>query len=185
MMMQTIQSDILGTSMPHVAGILSFDPKAKVPLKLVGIHSFKTRASVHSFIASHISNSYLIWILDSGATDHICISLRHMHNITNLKTPIFINLPNGQTVKVTITGSVHLTNSPTLHNVMTMAKLLIGNLNMEALPPTHCVHQPHTNGSSTLTQTTFICGMLGLDTPPFQPSGKIKTIYVPPVLSKI
>nr|GEV84784.1 retrovirus-related Pol polyprotein from transposon TNT 1-94 [Tanacetum cinerariifolium] len=37
MTMQTNQGDTPGTSMPHVAGILSFDPKAKVPLKLVDL----------------------------------------------------------------------------------------------------------------------------------------------------
>ncbi|GJW03876.1 hypothetical protein Tco_1562732 [Tanacetum coccineum] len=99
MMMQGNQSDNPGNSMPHVAGILSFDPKESVPLKLLGIHSFKTKASVYYFIASHLSHSYLIWIMDSGATDHIFISLTHMHNITNLKTPIIISLPNGQIVK--------------------------------------------------------------------------------------
>ncbi|GJT57305.1 retrovirus-related pol polyprotein from transposon TNT 1-94 [Tanacetum coccineum] len=100
MMLQRNQSDTPETSMLHVAGILSFDPKASVPLKLLGIHSFQTIASVHFFIASHLSQSYLIWIVDSGATDHIFISLTHMHNITNLKTPILISLPNGQIVKV-------------------------------------------------------------------------------------
>ncbi|GJV03116.1 uncharacterized mitochondrial protein-like protein [Tanacetum coccineum] len=118
MMMQNNQSDSSGTFIPHVAGILSFIPKENVPFKLIGIHSFKTRASVYSFIASHISNSYLIWIVDSGATNHTCISLTHMHNITNLKTPILITLPNGYTVKVNITRPVHLTNFLTLHNAL-------------------------------------------------------------------
>ncbi|GKA67020.1 hypothetical protein Tco_0766828 [Tanacetum coccineum] len=151
MMMQGNQSDTPGTSMPHVAGILSFDPKASVPLKLLGIHSFKTRASVHSFIASHLSHSYLIWIVDSGATDHSCISLTHMHNIINLKTPILISLPNGQTVKVNITRSVHLTNTLTLHNVMYILSFIYNLISISQL-----LYNSKTIASVTFTHDKFI-----------------------------
>ncbi|GJW23002.1 copia-like protein [Tanacetum coccineum] len=43
-------------------------------------------------IAPHVA-------VDSGATDHICISLNIMHNITKLTTPIIVYLPNGQSTK--------------------------------------------------------------------------------------
>ena len=104
LMMQNNQGDpSCSFTTPHVAGILSFNPKAKVPSSLIGIHSFKTTANIYSFIASNISHTYNIWIVDSGATDRICISLTNMHNITNLTTPILISLPNGHTVRVHIT----------------------------------------------------------------------------------
>ncbi|GJT87900.1 hypothetical protein Tco_1069617 [Tanacetum coccineum] len=151
MMMQTNQSDSSGTFMPYVAGILSFNPKANVPLKLIGIHYFKTRDSVYSFITSHISNSYLIWIVDSGATDHIFISLTHMHNITNLKTPILITLPNGQTVKVNITRSVHLTNSLTLHNV-----LYIPSFTYNLITISQLLHKSMSIAPVTFTRDKFI-----------------------------
>ena len=75
---------------------------------------------MHSFIASHITKTKTtlhIWIIDSGAIDHICKSLTLMHNTTALSTLITISLPNGQTTKVYITGSVKLSPSLTIHNV--------------------------------------------------------------------
>ena len=103
---------------PHMARILSFSNTAKVPLKVTSIHSFRTIASMHSFIASNVSKSYYIWIIDSGATYHIFISLSLMHNITKLTTPIIVSLPNDHTTLVTHTGSVQLSHSLTLHNVL-------------------------------------------------------------------
>ncbi|GJT63799.1 cysteine-rich receptor-like protein kinase 8 [Tanacetum coccineum] len=118
LMMQTNQSDPTGNYMaPHVAGIISFSPKAKVPSSLLGIHSLKTRANIYSFIASNLSNTLYIWIVDSGATDHICITLTQMHNTIKLTHPISVSLPNGTTVEANITGSVKLNDSLTLHNV--------------------------------------------------------------------
>ncbi|GKD44644.1 cysteine-rich receptor-like protein kinase 8 [Tanacetum coccineum] len=100
LMMQNNQSDPTGNYMaPHVAGIISFSPKAKVPSTLLRIHSFKTRANVYSFIASNLSNTLYIWIVDSGATDHICITLSQMHNTIKLTHPISISLPNGNAVE--------------------------------------------------------------------------------------
>nr|GEW91872.1 reverse transcriptase, RNA-dependent DNA polymerase, Gag-polypeptide of LTR copia-type [Tanacetum cinerariifolium] len=54
---------------------------------------------------------------DSGVTDHICTALKLMHNIYKCKTPIIVNLPNGQTVKVITVGSVTINKYVTLDNV--------------------------------------------------------------------
>lgn len=89
LMMQNAQGDTSGMTQ-HMAGILSFNPHISVPTKITGIHSFNSIAKIYSFIASNISKTSFIWIIDSGATDHICISLGLMHNITKLTTPITI-----------------------------------------------------------------------------------------------
>ncbi|GKB54695.1 cysteine-rich receptor-like protein kinase 8, partial [Tanacetum coccineum] len=49
------------------------------------------------FTATLITCLQVAWIIDSGATDHICIALKLMHNIYKCKTPITVNLSNGQT----------------------------------------------------------------------------------------
>ncbi|GJV32059.1 hypothetical protein Tco_1392459 [Tanacetum coccineum] len=64
-----------------------------------GSHNFMA-GKTHRIIAHYISGFKEIWIIDSGATDHICTSLTLMHNIITCITPIFIYLPNGQTTKV-------------------------------------------------------------------------------------
>lgn len=74
-------------------------------------------AGIYSFIASFSSNIKEIWVIDSGATDHICISITLMHDIHILTHPILVQLPNGQTIKVTTVGSVRLTPTLTLINV--------------------------------------------------------------------
>ncbi|GKC49753.1 uncharacterized mitochondrial protein-like protein [Tanacetum coccineum] len=80
-----------------------------------GSHNFMA-GKPHRLIAHYISGSKEIWIIDSGATDHVCTSPILMYNIITCITPIFIYLPNGQTTKVTHTGSVTLQSNITLHD---------------------------------------------------------------------
>ncbi|GKE31824.1 cysteine-rich receptor-like protein kinase 8 [Tanacetum coccineum] len=49
----------------------------------------------HKFIASIMIRFKTAWVVDSGATDHICITLTIMHNIQTCNPPILITLPNG------------------------------------------------------------------------------------------
>lgn len=69
-------------------------------------------------IATYITKHKEVWIIDSEATDHICISITLMHNIITHITPIIIHLPNGQTVACNTIGSVILQSNITLHNVL-------------------------------------------------------------------
>lgn len=50
--------------------------------------------------------SHHVWVLDTGATNHMCCSLSHMHDLKTLSTPITVNFPNGNTALVTQIGSV-------------------------------------------------------------------------------
>ncbi|GKA33726.1 cysteine-rich receptor-like protein kinase 8 [Tanacetum coccineum] len=98
LMIQNAQTELPGVA-PYVAGILSFSSNAKIPTKITSIHSFNSIAKMHSFIASNITKSYFVWVVDSGATDHICISLSIMHNITKLTIQITVYLPNSQSTQ--------------------------------------------------------------------------------------
>ncbi|GJW36767.1 hypothetical protein Tco_0059687 [Tanacetum coccineum] len=69
-----------------------------------GIFSSKS-TTLPKFTATLNTCLQIAWIIDSGAIDHICTALRLLHNIYKCKTPITVNLPNGQTVKVTTVGS--------------------------------------------------------------------------------
>lgn len=84
--------------------------------KFHGIFSSQS-TKLPKFTASLISCLKVAWIIDSGATDHISITLKIMHNLRHCHTPILVSLPNGQTVKVTIIGSVKINAHITLHNV--------------------------------------------------------------------
>jgi hypothetical protein len=69
------------------------------------------------FIASVMIKFKAAWVVDSGATDHICITLTVMHDIFTCNPPIHITLPNGQTVAVTTCGKVKINKDITLTNV--------------------------------------------------------------------
>lgn len=89
------------------------------------------------------------WIIDSGATYHISITLTLMHNIHTLTTPVLVSLPNGQTVKVTTYGSVTINAQITLHNVfyipsftyniISVSKLLHGTIISLTLTISYCI----------------------------------------------
>ncbi|WVY96720.1 hypothetical protein V8G54_028871, partial [Vigna mungo] len=57
------------------------------------------------------------WILDSGATDHISISLRNFSSYKRIK-PIPIALPNGNILHSEYSGTVILNNKIHLLNVL-------------------------------------------------------------------
>ena len=74
--------------------------------------------SSYRFIGSIMLNQTHLWVVDSGATDHICITLTSMHNIRLCNHPIYVTLPNGQHTKVRQIGSVYINNHITLHDVL-------------------------------------------------------------------
>jgi len=57
------------------------------------------------------------WIVDSGATDHVTISLDNFDSYSKIND-IKVNLPNGIHVKATHKGNIKLNNGITLHNVL-------------------------------------------------------------------
>ena len=57
------------------------------------------------------------WILDSGATDHVTCSLNNLHSYESIN-PVTVKLPNGNYVHATHLGTVHLSKTITLFNVL-------------------------------------------------------------------
>lgn len=58
------------------------------------------------------------WILDSGATHHITGSKEKLCNLEKLSDCVKVDLPNGESVKVTHKGVVNLTSGVQLEGVM-------------------------------------------------------------------
>ncbi|KAL8118202.1 hypothetical protein AgCh_015925 [Apium graveolens] len=56
-----------------------------------------------SLVVSNASS--LIWLVDIGASDHICYSSELLTDITPLSTPVNLALPNGKTILVHQTGT--------------------------------------------------------------------------------
>ncbi|GJV13453.1 cysteine-rich receptor-like protein kinase 8 [Tanacetum coccineum] len=135
-------------------------------------------------IAHFITKSKEIWIIDSGATDHICISISLMHNIITCINPIIINLPNGQTITCTTIGSVTLQSNITLHNVLyiptftynliSISKILQNTLKTITFTHNSCIFQDH----NRLTTQGTLCGDLYI-----LPTSSTTTEFSPPSLS--
>ncbi|KAL0361773.1 UNVERIFIED_CONTAM: hypothetical protein Sradi_3861800 [Sesamum radiatum] len=62
------------------------------------------------------------WIVDTGATSHMCVDIKLMHSLAKLAHSVCIHLPDGTTREVTHSGSVHLSNSVTLTAVLYVPK---------------------------------------------------------------
>nr|GFB14124.1 cysteine-rich RLK (receptor-like protein kinase) 8 [Tanacetum cinerariifolium] len=77
-------------------------------------------AKRYKFIASVLISHRYLWVADSGAIDHVCISITLMHNIQICTQPIYVTLPNGQTTYVTHIGSVFINSAITLYNVLSI-----------------------------------------------------------------
>jgi len=58
------------------------------------------------------------WIIDSGASDHITPHLPLLSSVHQLKTPGYITMPNGKQSKIAHIGSVQLTPTLLLSNVL-------------------------------------------------------------------
>jgi hypothetical protein len=72
--------------------------------------------SLPSHVAQATGTDNTTWILDSGAIDHICASLRHFSDLHPAHN-ISVKLLTGSIVKVTHIGTVKLTLTITLNNV--------------------------------------------------------------------
>lgn len=94
--------------------------------RLISSHTTRTyrvivshiTARTYKVIASILISQKLLWVVDSGATDHVYISLTSMHNIQICTQPIYVTLPNGQHTLVTKVGSVYINPAITLHDVL-------------------------------------------------------------------
>ena len=61
-----------------------------------------------------------LWIIDSGASNHITFNKSSLTNIQTMSYPMLVSLPNGYKVKVIEFGDVVITSGIVLHNVLYM-----------------------------------------------------------------
>jgi len=59
-----------------------------------------------------------VWIIDSGASEHMCFNSKSFMSLTPLPIPLNISLPNSFRITVTHTGNVNILPNPTLYNVL-------------------------------------------------------------------
>ena len=90
-----------GFSYTHMAGITPFQ--------------FVTSANTIYCICKLEGN---VWIVDSGASDHMVFDKSLLNNLRVLATPILITLPNGNKLKVSHFGDLKIGKNLTLHHTL-------------------------------------------------------------------
>lgn len=95
------------------------------------------------------------WIIDSGASSHICSNVDMMVSIYRLEIPINVHLPDGSSKVVTHGGNARVSKNIFLkdvllvhgftHNLMSVAQLIQDSKVRLTFLPTHCVIQAHDN----------------------------------------
>lgn len=115
-------------------------------------------AGKYIFIASFSSGFKQLWIIDSGATDHIYTCLTLMTDLQQCK-PIIVHLPNGYTTIVTTIGSVKIKPNLTLtgvlyiptftYNLISVSKLTNSTHSTITFTHNKCTFQGH-DGSKTI-----------------------------------
>lgn len=115
-------------------------------------------AGKYIFIASFSSGFKQLWIIDSGATDHICTCLTLMTNLQQCK-PITVHLPNGHTTTVTTIGSMKIKPNLTLtgvlyiptftYNLISVSKLTNSTHSSVTFSHNQCIFQGHDGSKAT------------------------------------
>jgi len=74
-----------------------------------------------------------VWILDSGANEHMSSGLTFLHDLTRLACPMMINLPDGTQVEVTHSGKLRITGRLVLNDVLLVPKFKFNLLSIKRL----------------------------------------------------
>lgn len=70
------------------------------------LEAFITEANEVNSNEAKLENEKILWILDSGDTDHICTSDKYLINKVELETPVNVRVGDGRPLKSTKKGSI-------------------------------------------------------------------------------
>lgn len=114
-------------------------------------NSVSTSPIVLNSLSSNANGKpHFLWILDTGATDHISFNLSAFNSYHNI-VPISVTLPNGSQLSASISGSVKLTPSLTLHNVLYIPSFNVNLISVAKLSQSNnCSVQFNSNSCSIM-----------------------------------
>lgn len=92
-----------------------------------------------------------VWIVDSGASTHVCCDKELLHTTYRLDRQVIVNLPDGSIKRVSVAGKVRLNQDIVLsnvlyvpgftHNLLSVAQLIQENEVKCTFYQSHCVFQ--------------------------------------------
>uniref|UniRef100_A0A2N9EDL8 Integrase catalytic domain-containing protein n=1 Tax=Fagus sylvatica TaxID=28930 RepID=A0A2N9EDL8_FAGSY len=109
----------------HAATLVTSTTSSHNNPNMAGMHlclsSFNKPNLTHSVFSSHVSPTHDVspseWVIDTGATDHMVTTTQFFTQMT-VVTDVTVTLPNGHTVLVTHIGTIALTDTLVLSNVL-------------------------------------------------------------------
>ena len=118
----------------HAASLtIAFKPNNAFSMS--GISFFGNSNLRHSIFFAHIVNRIAFngdtWVIDTGATDHIVHSIHLFTEFTTVSC--VVALPNGETAMVTYIGSITLSSTLILHNVLCVPSFSFNLLSVSQL----------------------------------------------------
>ncbi|KAL0318751.1 UNVERIFIED_CONTAM: hypothetical protein Sangu_2031300 [Sesamum angustifolium] len=92
----------------------------KMPNDPVKVHyaQIDEMACMVTQLNSKCKSSSSVWIVDTGATNHMCGEVTLFHSLTPLKSPIHIHLPDNSIALATQQGTIRLSPILILENVL-------------------------------------------------------------------
>ena len=88
-------------------------------------------------IVNRMTYSSNTWVIDTRAIDHIVCIVNLLSSITAV-TQSIVELPNGETTSVKHIGTITLSSSLTLHNVLCVPSFTFNLLSISAITLLHC-----------------------------------------------
>ncbi|XP_074358952.1 uncharacterized protein LOC141698200 isoform X2 [Apium graveolens] len=117
--------------------------------------NFAGNISVLPSFACLSDSQHVNWILDSGASDHMCSQKHLFITLTLLSNPIHISLPNGDLITISYSGTVPLIHDIILHDVLYVPHFKYNLLSISKLTS-------HLNCTIQFTSDScFLQGLLG------------------------
>jgi transposase InsO family protein len=122
-----------------------------------------TSAGINTISSNSLHVINPIWLIDSGANEHICSSLQFFSDIHDIP-PMHVNLPNGQTVNVNQAGTVHFSSDFHISHVLFSAQFKVNLISVsKMLQSLSCFVHFHKSGCIIQDLTTK--KMIGLGEP--------------------
>jgi hypothetical protein len=104
-----------------------------------GIGQSSGHASSNQVVVGHLStgntshcmhsSSHSSWIIDSGASDHICSSIKWFHSYKQI-IPVNVRLPNGQCLTASYSGTIHFSPEFIVYNVLLIPEFSLNLLSV-------------------------------------------------------
>ncbi|KAL2227763.1 UNVERIFIED_CONTAM: Retrovirus-related Pol polyprotein from transposon RE2 [Sesamum indicum] len=114
------------------------------------------------------------WIIDTGATNHVCSNINLFHSYANPSTPLYIHLPDDSRIPVKYIGVIKLTDSVILENVFFIPHFSVNLISVSQLCQRGVCHFLFTKERCVLqdqdTKEELVVGVLSKNLYVYRPS---------------